>query len=269
MATVNYIRENLAFMEYACDEGLTANERLLWYALFHIMNGKSNGSQWPEGLVPITHKKLLSLVPFGEDSLVAARNKLKQRGLIDFKPGKRNAAPPMYRLCYFCAEMPAERQEDTGSYPEISGNAPGNTWVNTQGNAPGNTWGNMPGETSGIIINYKSSGRVNRTPNAYAEDVDAAAEQARARQAQVQRVFREQFGRDALPAEAQQIVQAAADLGFGPDITEQAIARAAVHGARNPALYVCELIRVWHIRGVRSVYDLVCLDYEGHVAKEE
>lgn len=153
MCYVNFVRENMAFMEYARNEMLTANERLLWYALLHIMNRRANGSDWPEGFISVTNGEVLSYCPFGEDSLAASRNKLIQRGLIDYVKGERNKKAPQYKMCYFYPELSTGQSTENESYPKISGNIGGNTRGNTGGNSWGNDGGNTRGNMGGIYIN--------------------------------------------------------------------------------------------------------------------
>lgn len=63
MPIVNYVREHMRFIEYASDEGLSSGERLVWYALMHIINGRAQGSIWPEGFIRIANDRLLALCP--------------------------------------------------------------------------------------------------------------------------------------------------------------------------------------------------------------
>lgn len=94
MPIVNYVREHMRFIEYASDEGLSSGERLVWYALMHIINGRAQGSIWPEGFIRIANDRLLALCPMQLGAVIMARNSLKQRGLIDFIPGSRNKRAP-------------------------------------------------------------------------------------------------------------------------------------------------------------------------------
>ena len=103
MPFVNYVKENIAFIEYAADNNLRPNEILVWQALFHIMNQRSNGNYWPDGFIRVKNDRLLTYAPIGFDSLSRARNALAQRGLISYKPGKKNSEVPMYELHYLTA----------------------------------------------------------------------------------------------------------------------------------------------------------------------
>lgn len=101
MPIVNYVREHIRFMEYASDEHLSSSERLVWYALMHIMNQRAQGNIWPDEFIRISNDRLLSFCPMKMDTMAAARNRLKQRGLIDFLNGEKNKKSPAYRMIYF------------------------------------------------------------------------------------------------------------------------------------------------------------------------
>ena len=254
MCYVNYVRESMAFMEYASDERISGSERLLWQALFHIMNQRAKGSDWPEGFISIPNARILFYASFGEDTLVAARNKLKQRGLIDFTPGKKNKQAPQYKMNYFCAELSTENAQNVDGMPNYSGNVRGNV----SGNVGGNTPGNVRGNTSDIYVNLY--GNPNRNPNAYMhDDDDADAEQDAhgALEDCVESTFRQTMGRDALPAECRQIAMVAINLGMDIGVVEQAVGRAANMGARSPAAYAVEVMRQWNKANIHTVYDLV------------
>ena len=90
MPFVNYVKEHEAFIEYAADNNFRPNEILVWLALFHIMNQRANGNYWPDGFIRVKNDRILTYAPIGFDSLARARNTLAQRGLISYKPGKRN-----------------------------------------------------------------------------------------------------------------------------------------------------------------------------------
>lgn len=143
MASVNYVKENITFMEYAADNNVTANERLLWYALIHVFNMHAEGACWPDGFIPISNKRLLSFLPFAEDSFIRARNRLAQRGIIKYKAGQKNTQNPMYAIVYFSTNWDVN--------PENAGNVQGNIGGNIQGNARGNAQGNAGGKPSYII----------------------------------------------------------------------------------------------------------------------
>ena len=115
MPIVNYVREHTRFMEYACDEKLSSSERLLWYALMHVMNQRAQGNVWPDDFIRISNERLLSLCPMKFDTMANARNGLKQRGLIEVEKGEKNKKSPAYRMIYFYPTYPqAESQGSEG-----------------------------------------------------------------------------------------------------------------------------------------------------------
>lgn len=144
MPIVNYVREHIRFMEYATDEHLTGSERLLWYALMHIMNQRAQGNVWPDEFIRVSNDRLLSYCPMKFDTMANARNSLKQRGLIEFTKGEKNKLSPAYRMIYFYPQYAApDTERDGESYPKNSDNMGGNTGYNTGGNMGYNTGGNM------------------------------------------------------------------------------------------------------------------------------
>ena len=257
MCYVNYVRENIAFMEYASDERLSASEQLLWHALIHLMNQRANGSDWPEGFVSIPNARILFYAPFGEDTLTSARNRLKQRGLIDYIPGKKNKQAPQYKMVYFSAELSTCNEQNVGSFTEISGNVQGNARGNVQGNARGNVQGNSYGFNVNLYENP------NRNPNAYDDDDHEEEEISHAREVMgriVEDAYLRCIGRAPVPIERQQLITVALDCSMLPDMAEQAIGRAALRNAKSPALYAMELMRDWEYHKVHTMDDLV--EYE-------
>lgn len=253
MCYVNYVRENIAFMEYASDERLSASEQLLWHALIHLMNQRANGSDWPEGFVSIPNARILFYAPFGEDTLTNARNRLKQRGLIDYIPGKKNKQAPQYKMTYFGAELSTGNEQNVGSMPEISGNFGGNIRGNTGGNTRGNAGGNPYG------INVNLYGNPNRIQNAYEDDDEEDEGITHAREAMgrcVDQAYRQCLGREPVPIERQQMITAAISCDMTAELVEQAIGRAALRNAKSPALYAMELMRDWEYKKIHTVADL-------------
>ena len=100
MSRVNYVLEHIYFIEYASDNGLSSSEQLLWYALIHMANRRAQGGDWPDGFIRIPNDKLMAYLPIGFDAMARARNKLQQRGLIDYRKGRKNADVPMYEIHY-------------------------------------------------------------------------------------------------------------------------------------------------------------------------
>ena len=111
MAKVNYVRECRAFLRFSCQRGLTGNEVVLWHALFELMNQEARGGDWPDGFVPLSNARVLSFTTFGSgdsacETLRRARERLAKHGLIKYRRGRRQSAPPGYCMVYFEAETP-------------------------------------------------------------------------------------------------------------------------------------------------------------------
>ena len=238
MAYVNYVKECITFMEFASDERLSASEQSLWHTLFHLMNQRANGSDWPEGFISIPNARVLLYMNVKEDTLIDARNKLKQRGLIDYIKGDRNKRAPQYRMHYFHAELSTGYAQNGESYPEKSGND------------RGNDRGNHPNLNVNLYRNPK--------PSVYTPDDDGEAEE-RAREALRQAVavfIRREFGRDATVAESNRVAMAASVLGMNREMVEEAIKTAGTNGAKSPALYAVRLLNEWHADYIFNARDL-------------
>ena len=257
MAYVNYLREHMAFIERASDLNLNGNERTFWYALIHIANQRANGSDWPEDFISVPNKRLLALVPFGEKNIPALRNRLRQAGLIEFRTGERNKRAPEYKILYLTAELSTETPQNAESYRKNDGKNEGNRTCKSVGKGMGNGWDKAVGNGGNLNVNLNVTPNVN--PNMHTDDDDAAAAE-RARAAMENRVrmaFREEMGREALPAEVRSIVLVAINIGMEEEVVVQAIAKSAIMHARNPAAYVIEVIREWNRKEIHTVYDLV------------
>ena len=78
----------MSFQDYSAREALSANEAMLFLALFRVMNDR----KWPRGMQRITNNELLAHTTFygskRDDTLREARKRLAERGLITFTPGQ-------------------------------------------------------------------------------------------------------------------------------------------------------------------------------------
>lgn len=243
---VNYVREINAFHRYANVNFLGSSERLLWFGLMDYINlHYASGSEWPGDFISIPNKGILSHVPFGEDALTEARSRLKQRGLIEYLPGKKNKEAPKYRIHYFSMELSTGYQQNVGTdYPEKTGNMPGNI--------PGNVPGSHP------YINLNVTPR-NPKPNVTPDDEEEEAEE-RAREeavAVIDSAFRESYGRSATIAEANILALRYCRSGMTePEVLREAVKEAAQHGAKNPAIYARRILSDWDGDYIRTVQDL-------------
>ena len=261
MPIVNYVREHIRFMEYATDEHLTASERLLWYALMHIMNQRAQGKVWPDEFIRISNDRLLSYCPMKYDTIAAARNSLKQRGLIEYTKGDKNRLSPAYRVNYFYPEYVAPDTESDEVYPEKSdknGFYPKNSDYiggNMGGNIGGNMGGNMGGNTGDFILNNK--GIRNRNPKYFEddeEDEEDSFARARARE-EVNAAWKTFFGKAANPAVADGIAWRAVQARFEEGIITKAVELAAHKCAGSPFDYIITVLSDWRQQKVRTMAD--------------
>ena len=264
---VNYVREINSFNRYANDNFVTAAERLLWFGLMDCINVNfANGSIWPGEFVPIPNKRLLSHVPYGEDALMDARNRLKQRGLIEYKPGQKNKTAPQYKIHYFNIEdFSTGYQQAFDSNPENTGNMPGNM----PGNVPGNVPGNMP--DINLNVNYDVYPDVNPDVDVNTDDdadgVRAIAQERARAKGVVLECFRRLFGRPPTPAEVERIAQAGETWGV-TDVLPYALSKTAWSAPRNVLAYVLTILDEYRRHGVSTEdqaarYDYLCDNAEG------
>ena len=283
MPFVNYVKEHEAFIEYAADNNFRPNEILVWEALFHIMNQRANGNYWPDGFIRVKNDRILTYAPIGFDSLARARNTLAQRGLISYKPGKKNSEVPMYELHYLTAasnpqlhDTPVDNPVDTSVYPVCYPLTADNTGYNMGDNIGGNMRDNTRGKLSYQNINLNNNqSRQNKTcfdddevvddeqprgrARAYElcdgqfvdEDADQIAEDATNAETAA-KAIKANFGRDATPAEAQQIAICARLSGLDAPMIAKAVQIAARHGARIPLSYVVRIFQEWQYEQVRT-----------------
>lgn len=137
MPIISYINECKAFCDFAGEERLSDSEVVLWHALFNLFNLRAASSNWPEGFLPLTNAKVLSMTPWGSgnpavEKLRRTRDRLIQRGLIAYEPGERRKRAPMYQLRYF------HPGADDGFTPNNKVKGVGNQQGNHEGNVQGN-----------------------------------------------------------------------------------------------------------------------------------
>ncbi len=254
MAIVNYVKESKAFIAYASDNKITANEFVLWHALFHIFNQRATSNVWPDGFVPVSNSKLLSFTTFGcgnsaLETLRKSRDRLIQRGLIEYRAGERNKRNPMYRIIFFNTSETADFTQEKLDNPQ------GNPLGNMQGNPQGNPLGNV-----GDIIN-KLIRDGNCIPNSVPREDDddpykRAYERAR-REAEAE--FSQLFGRMATTSELDHIAHTAATCETTA-LLHEAMERAAAYGAKNPAMYVATICGGWYDEGITTRKELAEYD---------
>lgn len=247
MPIVNYVREHVRFIEYASDEHLTASERLVWYALMHVMNQRAQGNIWPDEFIRVSNDRLLSFCPMKFDTMAAARNSLKQRGLIDMIPGEKNKKSPAYRMIYFYPQYARpETERDGESNPEKSDYMGDNMGGNMGDNIGDNTGGNMgdiyinntkgvtythqnPVElhTQGRNNNYQGTARAGTYTDLDGEEKPCRYDNGwafslRARQAVAGRIL-DGYSGDILPARLYDHILDAMGYGMPPELIEDIV----------------------------------------------
>ena len=265
MCYVNYVREHMAFIEFASDKKMNGNERTFWYALIHIANRRVNGSDWPEDFISIPNSRLLAYVPFSENRIPEIRNRLKQLGLIDFKPGDKNKRAPEYQIHYLSKELSTGFEQSAESYPRNGGNFRSNSGGNFRSNSGGNFRNNSGSCNRNINVNLNDT--PNRKPSVCEDDDDDAEECARmrAREEILRREFLASTGRVIMPTESKMILAAWNNTQTDDGVAREAIATAALYGAKAPARYAARLIYDWADQGVKTIGDLAGLRLDGAI----
>lgn len=265
---VNYVKEINAFHSYANARLLSAGERLLWFGLMDYINRhEAAGAEWPAGYICISNKQLVSHVPFGENALIDARNKLKQRGLLEFIPGKKNKEAPQYKIHYLTAEKSAgcgqSNRENRGN---IRGNIGDNPGGNIGGNIGDNPGGNIGGRPSDIHLNVYVDPDGDPDCDMCTDDDDDGLPLKERRRKELMdaaaRAMRESYGREATPVECENLAIVAEVKDFGPDMLRYAISTAALNAARNPVTYVAGIMLNWRRDYVRTKSDAEEAQYE-------
>jgi hypothetical protein len=88
---MNYIAEIRAFFVKAKVTDLSTGQRALWFALMET----NNICAWSEWF-SVTNCALISDTGLSKSGIEKARNALKQKGFIDFRPNGPNA--PRYKM---------------------------------------------------------------------------------------------------------------------------------------------------------------------------
>ena len=93
MSQINFVAEFRAIMETCRRDSVSGRTRLLWIALFYLANDRAREDEqtgaweWPDEFFPVNNAELATHCPLEKRALLEARNRLKQMGVIDFKPG--------------------------------------------------------------------------------------------------------------------------------------------------------------------------------------
>ena len=105
---MNYLKEILAFYDYLLYNPVPTGEIALWYALMAV----NNRSGWCERFA-VSNLILQQATSLSRSGLDSARNGLKQRGLIEYRPG-RAGKPGEYRMVSLLCNI-SDTAEDTSA----------------------------------------------------------------------------------------------------------------------------------------------------------
>lgn len=106
MSEINFVAEFRAIMDTCRKESIPARARLLWIALFYLVNDRAQENEqtgaweWPDDFFAVNNAELVTHCPLEKRAMLEARNRLKQMGFIDFKAGDNATKPAKYRLRY-------------------------------------------------------------------------------------------------------------------------------------------------------------------------
>ena len=125
MSRVNFVSEFNAIIRYARDNCLPLRERMLWIALFYVANDRAvyndhtQEYEWPDGYIQVSNGELGLYCCLDKRGIETLRNTLKQRGILDFRPGLKNKRNPAYKLNYLtvgCKNAPNDATNSVPSY---------------------------------------------------------------------------------------------------------------------------------------------------------
>lgn len=103
---MNYIAEINAFYRWLGGNPLKSPAIALWHALMSIASDASYGADWQMQITPAI-STLQSRTGLGKDSIVKARNQLKQAGRIDWR-SRGGSASATYTIIPLVSEMPTQ-----------------------------------------------------------------------------------------------------------------------------------------------------------------
>ena len=106
---MNYLVETNKFYDYLVYNSLTTSEIALWHALMHI----NNHVMWKTEFIA-SNRILQQLTGLSIPGLATAKNKLKQRGLIDYIPGKAGQSGKFRMMSFYVKEIEEEEAEESG-----------------------------------------------------------------------------------------------------------------------------------------------------------
>lgn len=145
MCRVNFVSEFNLFMRFARNNNLSLRERMLWIGLFYIANDRAvyndqtKDYEWPDDFMLVSHNELNLYCCLDKRAIETLRNQLKQRGLIDFRPGAKNRSNPAYKLNYLSPHVGYKNVPN-----DVPDNVPDNVSVNVPDDVPNDVPDDVP-----------------------------------------------------------------------------------------------------------------------------
>ena len=263
MSQQNFVEQFRLFMEYARKNAMHSRECMLWCSLFYLANEEATYNadtqtyEWPDDFFAVSNGELNSYGRFDKQAVESLRNRLKQRGLIDFIKGNRNNTTPMYKIHYFI-------KAGNKIIPNIyANNTPNNDANNMPNNAPNNHANhdanyipNMPPTRVNINNNIPgNTGSGLYFPDDEEEQEEELVARARARE-EILSAWRFCFGKEPTPLIVNELARRGALLGFGDGVIAEAIRTAAWRDAASPMDYITTTLVDWHEHHIKTVDDV-------------
>lgn len=242
-----------------------SRECMLWCSLFYLANEEATYNadtqtyEWPDGFFAVSNGELNSYGRFDKQAVESLRNRLKQRGLIDFIKGNRNNTTPMYRIHYFIkAGNKIIPNIYTNNIPNNDANHIPNTPPNNHANNDANHIPNMP--PFRVNINNTIPGNTGSGVDYFDDEEDQEEEQlaqarARARE-KIRPAWKHYFGREPTPFIVNELAQRFAGFGFEDSVLESAIRAAAWSDAKTPIAFVLSTLVDWKQHNIRTQEDV-------------
>ena len=275
MSQQNFVEQFRLFMEYARKNSMHSRECMLWCSLFYLANEEATYNadtqtyDWPDDFFAVSNGELNSYGRFDKQAVESLRNRLKQRGLIDFIKGNRNTTTPMYKIHYFIrVGNKIIPNNNTNNTPNNNTNYIPNNTPNNNANNAANRIPNTPPLRLNInnTIPGNTGSGVGYFDDEEDQEEDAAAQaQARARE-EVLAGWKRYFGKAPSPFVVNELARRFSSCGFEDGVLDSAIRAAAWAGANSPMAFICSTLSDWlehHVKTQEDVDEyLMLLDME-------
>ena len=245
MSQQNFVEQFRLFMEYARKNSMHSRECMLWVSLFYLANEEATYNaetqtyEWPDDFFEVSNGELNSYGKFDKQAIESLRNRLKQRGLIDFIKGNRNSTTPMYKIHYFIRF--GNKIIPNNHANNIPNNTPNHTplRLNINNTIPGN-----PFSGTGYFDDEEDQ-----------EEEQRVQAQARACE-EIRATWKQCFGREPTQYIVGELAHRFVGMGFEDGVLTAAIKAAAWSEAKSPMAFICSILVDWRRHNVRTQEDV-------------